>query len=606
MRLSITQKIFLGFSVIILLAVLILLVANPFLNRISRLSSQIVPLEKETLALEKYNEMIQLLENRLELYLVIGSQESKEEVLETLGQLEWLSGRFKAQKDLEGLQPIFEFNTRIGGSTGELVAAISQKKSAYEINLQLLEVLRQIDDFKKAYKELQRRNLQESLNIVTAERVIIGMLLRTFVALEVSIVLFGLLAAWLLSRLITRNLFKLRKATQEITAGNFFTRVHVSGRDEIAQLGDSFNAMIDELRKSTVSRDYLDSIINTMADMLVVVDRDLKIIKANNAVYELLGYRDEELKQEPLSRILAQGQEGLDNRNFVAQLSKGGVINLETMFRGKADKDIPVLLSISAMHDQKGEIACIICTAQDLSAHKRAEEQEKQATELKSKLTSMVSYDLRSRMTAVYTGIYLLLSEKAEAVTAKQKGILDLMQRNTGRLLHLINNFLDFSRLEAGSAEFAIVENDINELVQDIYREMRPLTEGKGLGFNLRLAAGRGICLFDKDKIAQVLVNLVSNAVDFTEKGEIVIATQAQADGMRVEVSDTGAGIEKDDLERIFSSFEQIRIPGDGSGRTTVMGLAICKDIIQRHKGKIWVESHPGKGSSFYFILPAK
>jgi signal transduction histidine kinase len=266
--------------------------------------------------------------------------------------------------------------------------------------------------------------------------------------------------------------------------------------------------------------------------------------------------------------------------------------------------DIPVLFSASVVKDKDGSISYIICTASDITAHKRAEEKEKEAIEMKAKLTSMVSYDMRARMTAVNTAIYLLLSGKGEAVTHKQKGLLELIQRNAGKLLHLINNFLDFSKLQASRIEFVIEENDINELIQEIYQEMKPLVEGKGLVFTLELSESLPRIQFDRDRIAQVLINLVSNAVDYTEKGRITITTQQDREGIRVAVSDTGMGINTDDMQRIFVSFEQIQYPGEEGLRGTALGLAICKEIIQKHKGRIWVESEVKKGSVFYFTLP--
>jgi signal transduction histidine kinase len=163
---------------------------------------------------------------------------------------------------------------------------------------------------------------------------------------------------------------------------------------------------------------------------------------------------------------------------------------------------------------------------------------------------------------------------------------------------------LDLQKLEAGKIQFNITPNDINEVAREIYLTMLPVAKEKGLEFKLQLDAAPVSVQFDRDSITQVLTNLFNNAFKFTENGGVTITVSHDDNFIQVVVSDTGLGIKKEDIPKLFHAFEQLdRKRGrkiEGSG----LGLAICKEIIEKHRGMIWVESELGKGSIFYFTLP--
>jgi signal transduction histidine kinase len=139
-------------------------------------------------------------------------------------------------------------------------------------------------------------------------------------------------------------------------------------------------------------------------------------------------------------------------------------------------------------------------------------------------------------------------------------------------------------------------------VIKEVREEMIPLAQKKGLDFTLQLDENLPRASLDRDKIVQVLTNLVSNALKFTEKGGITIITNRENDLIRAAVKDTGCGIKREDLPKMFQQFMQLQRKTGGAG----LGLSICKQIIKAHGGKIWVESEFGKGTSFYFMLPVK
>ncbi len=238
---------------------------------------------------------------------------------------------------------------------------------------------------------------------------------------------------------------------------------------------------------------------------------------------------------------------------------------------------------------------------EDLTEAKKIAED---ALRIKTDFTSTVSHELRTPLTAIKEGIGIVLDGTAGDINAEQKDFLNLAKRNVDRLTRLINDVLDLQKIEAGRMVFDLSENDINEVVREVRRSMLTLVEKKGLDFVLNLEENLPKAKFDRDKIVQVLVNLVNNAIKFTEKGGITITTGQGNNVIQVSVRDTGLGIEEKNIPKLFQQFEQLEKGGNRRTGGTGLGLAISKEIIQRHSGKIWAESEIGKGTRFYFVLP--
>jgi signal transduction histidine kinase len=235
---------------------------------------------------------------------------------------------------------------------------------------------------------------------------------------------------------------------------------------------------------------------------------------------------------------------------------------------------------------------------------KKVERKLKEALSAKAELVNMVSHDLRIPLTAIKEGIDIVAGGDAGAVNEEQKEFLDLAKRNVERLTRLITDFLDFEKIDADKQQFNIQANNINELAMDVYKTMGPVAKQKGLDFHVELEECLPKTEFDYDGITRVVTNLVSNALKFTASGSIVIRTRKDESGIKVAISDTGCGINKDDLGNLFKKYGQIKSTKVKDIEGTGLGLAISKLIIEHHKGKIWAESEPGKGTTFYFYLP--
>jgi len=606
LKLSIRTKIIIAFFILIILSVSFLLISFPSLSKINSLSFAAIPLSREINILQDYDESVKYLANKIELYFNIRSEEMKGEVLAAVKQVSGLATQHKHEKALSSLAGMFSVVLELNNAVTELMGYMDKGESAYTINLQIVTVNKLFEAFDRMQNNLQEARLIQLQKNVHEQTEITQRILDRFLMIEIWIIAIGFLSSIVLSRIITRNLLKLRQGTQEIAAGNFSARIDISSNDEIEELAQSFNTMADHLRKTTVSKDYMDNVIRTMAETLIVVNPDLTISSVNQATCGLLGYSEDELMGKPVKMLFSTEGTLMESAEFSELIKDAKLMNCEINYRAKSGRRIPIILSTSAMKDKDNNTVRIICTATDIIERKIAEEKLKEVAELKSKLTSMVSHELRTPLAAIKTGISIVLDGLTGGINAEQKEVLDIVKTNVDRLARLINDVLDFHKLESKKMQLKMEENDIVQVIREIYDMMNPLAEQKGLTFTLEVPALLPKAVFDKDRIIQVLSNLVNNALKFTQKGSITITADKELQGIHVAVVDTGVGIKQEDISRLFHSFEQLETPDNTKIEGTGLGLAICNEIIEQHGGDIWVESEIGKGSTFHFIIPFK
>lgn len=224
--------------------------------------------------------------------------------------------------------------------------------------------------------------------------------------------------------------------------------------------------------------------------------------------------------------------------------------------------------------------------------------------QVKSDFAAMTSHELRTPLAVVRESINVVADELASGFSEEQKMYLDMAKRNIERLKRLTDDVLDFHKMETGRYVFRAKLGNINKLILDMAAFHAPLAKRKGLDLKCELDEKVPMVIFDSDKIAQVLTNLLNNALKFTVKGEIVIGSKLIQDTVEIYVRDTGRGLSQADIKRLFKPFEQIIPKGEGRSEGTGLGLAISKDIIEHHGGSISVESKEGIGTTIHFSLP--
>lgn len=351
-------------------------------------------------------------------------------------------------------------------------------------------------------------------------------------------------------------------------------------------------------------RDYIKGIIETMRESLIVLDADLKVVSANKSFYQVF-------KVNP-NETIGRSIYDLGNRQWDIPKLRQALGEIIPNKSSLSNYEINHNFEIIGVKFMLVNAVCLTCkkhiliTIDDITERRKAEEEIKENAELKSKFTAMVSHELRSPLTVIKEGINLVLDGLTGEVSSKQKEILETAKNNTDRLGRLINNVLDFQKVQAGKMGLDILENDINETVLEACKSMSVIIKGKGLDLVVDVDRGIPKIKFDKDKIIGVFINLLSNAIKYTEQGKININVAREDNLVHVKVRDTGTGIKNEDMRKLFQPFGQLESVNNRKNNSTGLGLAISKEMILLHKGKIWAESEFGKGSTFHFTLPVK
>ena len=344
-----------------------------------------------------------------------------------------------------------------------------------------------------------------------------------------------------------------------------------------------------------VSEESYRAIFESANDAIVIRNiYTYEVLDANNRACGMFCYPKEEIIGSALESIITDSAQytlkKIKQIFYDIGIGRGPQI-FEWLIQDKIGRQFWAELSVKRAII-KGKY-CLLSIMRDIT-------ERKHATEIKNNFMNTVSHELRTPLGIIEEGIALVLEGKVGVISEEQKNTLGMAKNSVDRLERLINQVLDFQKLDAGRMEFKFEENDINKVVKEIYQEMIALTKKKGLEFILKLDESLPRIKFDKDQIIEVVTNLVNNAIKFTEKGSVTITTSRQDNAIQVSVEDTGRGIKEEDLSKLFQRFAQLERKPGGTG----LGLAISKGIIDAHKGRIWVESHFGEGAKFYFILP--
>ena len=221
---------------------------------------------------------------------------------------------------------------------------------------------------------------------------------------------------------------------------------------------------------------------------------------------------------------------------------------------------------------------------------------------LKSQFVANVSHEFKNPLFVVSESLSIILDGLIGKINTEQEKILKAGKNNVDRLLRLVTDMLDLSKIEAGKMEMRREKFDMAELVNEILTNYEGEILKKEIILKKNISCRANLIWADKDRMSEVIINLLSNAVKYTpSKGNVDVKFGWTKKEGRFEISDTGSGIREQDLGKIFNKFERI---SDEEKEGTGLGLSITKDIVELHKGKIWAESEFGKGSKFIFVLP--
>lgn len=351
-------------------------------------------------------------------------------------------------------------------------------------------------------------------------------------------------------------------------------------------------------------------LLQSLYDGVLITNLAGRIEDVNDRAMEFLGYAKEELSRLNIINIIAGADETL-LETLRRNIENHRYTLIEAYCIRKDHTTFPAEIATNQLVLTQAGHFCFF--VRNITRRKQAEEELTQTVsrlkELdlsRSRFVSNVTHELRTPLTIINSFVSLVHDGVAGPVTEQQQECLITVLRNCDRLAGLIENVLDLGRIESGREKFRRQRVDLVELLKQSHHDFLPKCLINNQQLNLDLPEQLPAVLCDRDKIAQVLTNLLGNANKFTPENGVITLRAIQAGALvRVDVADTGIGIRPEDQGRLFEAFVQIDRPTGGTeNKGTGLGLAISKHIIDVHEGSIRVESTPGKGSRFYFTLP--
>ena len=390
--------------------------------------------------------------------------------------------------------------------------------------------------------------------------------------------------------------------------------------------GDSLKRAVDHATEKAClhgeldrQREWLRATLASIHNAVVATDRDATITLMNRTAARLTGWEPEEAIGRPLEEVLkiaADAPETDWHLRLVETLSGNfnpEEDNLNAWLTRRDGQEFPVEFSLSPLHETAGPITGMVVSLQDVTKRRQAEDkllEAKLAAEIanraKTQFLANMSHELRTPLNAVM-GLAQVL--EMGDLRAEQRDMVRRIHQGGLRLLNQINDLLDFVELESNRVEIAHRRFELDEVIDPAIRRLAGLAENKGLPLMIEAAGVEGAWLGDPLRLSQVLGNLINNAIKFTDKGEIrVNITSRPVDdsstGLHFEVQDTGTGIPMEVVSQLFQPFAQVDSSNTRRHGGSGLGLAISKQLVERMRGHIGVESTLGAGSRFWFEVP--
>lgn len=363
---------------------------------------------------------------------------------------------------------------------------------------------------------------------------------------------------------------------------------------------------------------YRDFVENAN-DLIQCVDLNYKFLHVNRKWREVLGYNEDEVKKLTFRDILRKDQIARDTE-FFNKVNESSMLNqIEMVFVAKNGEEKYVEGNVNA-NFKDGKLIATWAIFRDITERKRSEQESEhkkleleksnveltKLNELKNQFLGMATHDLRNPLTIILTCSDLLLTPTSQPLPVETK--TDFIQRirsNAGFMLNLINDLLDITRIESGKLNLDLRLVNMVALVKRNIDLNSILSKTKQIELLFRYSEPIQQVMVDSSRIDQVLNNLISNAINFSSPNSTIeVITTTEGNYVKVAVRDNGLGITEDDLVKLFKPFEKTSATSASGEKSTGLGLAIAKKIVESHKGRIWVESKPGIITTAYFTIP--
>lgn len=417
---------------------------------------------------------------------------------------------------------------------------------------------------------------------------------RILFSATIVVATMAVVLAWITSRTITGPIRAITTRAARMAAGDFEQRIEVRSQDELGQLAEMFNYLATRLKETldeiSTEKHKVEAILSHMTDGVVAFDQNGRIFMANPAARRMLGLNGVDLETHAAAAI---GESLWKEWQAAAAKKERGPVIIK-----RGERSFSVYFASIPAVGQKGA-AGTVCVLHDVTELEQLET-------LRREFVANVSHELRTPLTAIKSYSETLLNDKDIPPDVRQS-FLQVIHDETDRMARLVRDLLDLSQLESQRAAWDYEYCRISELAKQVMKSLQPQFQGKGLRVEMRQQGEtpEPLIYADPDRIQQVLLNLLSNAVEFTPQGgSIEVIIESRPAEIMVMISDSGVGIPKEDLPRIFDRFYRVDKARTRTMGGTGLGLAIARQIIEAHGGKIGIESELGKGTTIWFTVP--
>lgn len=407
--------------------------------------------------------------------------------------------------------------------------------------------------------------------------------------LLLSIIMWAVALAltFLFSSLFSSSVRRLLSLTRRIAEGDFTARAILKRRDELGSLSDALNEMARRLQslfeQLQAGFDELNAILNSLSEGVLVLDRNLNVKLANDRLIEMFPIEGDITGKGYLEVIRSADLKGIIDD----LLREGRVMGRRMEFGGRT-----FTVNGSSFEGKKGK-RWLALVFHDITS-------DVQIERIKADFVANASHELRTPLTAIRG--YLETIEDEEPETRRK--FIKVIQRNVERMSNLVSDLLLLSRLESSEPHIRTERVDLHEISGDVMKLVEKEAVRKGLKLKMEVEPGT-LVIGDPFLLEQMLLNLLDNAVKYTERGEVKLKGEREKEGVRIQVSDTGIGISPEHLPRIFERFYRVDKARSRELGGTGLGLSIVKHIVILHGGEIRVTSRPGSGTTFTVYLPS-
>lgn len=407
----------------------------------------------------------------------------------------------------------------------------------------------------------------------------------------IAILIAGILGIFF-SGFLTKPIIALTKQARDMTTGTLYKPIHVHSEDEIGQLTKDFNIMAtslnDTLSQVSSEKNKLETVFAHMTDGILVFDRDGILIHSNPASVIMLDIDNQERYKDVFSRYM-----DIKFKDIMVQIEKETVKHIIQV------DDKYYNICFARYNDIDNTARGLICVIQDITEHKKLEAMQKE-------FVANVSHELRTPLTTIKSYTETLLDGAIEDEDIAKK-FLYVINHEGDRMTALVQDLLELSRLDNKQTKFKMQDINLNYIVEDSVEKYKIHSKKKNQSLTFNTDNKEHRIIGDSHRIEQVLKNIISNAVKYSNEGANINVSLYEEDRhVIISIEDNGMGIPKEDLPRIFERFYRVDKGRSRSMGGTGLGLAIAKEIMEYHNGDITVDSNFGEGTKFYLIFPKK